>query len=373
MPRGELGVDPVTGEDIPAPPPTPPVTPTQGGPPVPRPGEPGFMGPLPPGVGPPVTLFGPRGRARFEDEANRQKAQNTFTTGFWGKEFNEWVLSLREDPNDPEYNQVLQWAKRKAEAALKARNPVQDRTRYGSKPLDVFRLTEDEQVPEPGGKVFGRIPGRGGTPGPTQEIDDSEKRRERELRGDIRAAEQPVFKGRKITDDEIYEQHAVGQDAYLNQFLANEGITLSGETKSTALKSGQYVYMGKEVDPTTHAEHDVYMYGQDAEFALVDLGSTQIAAYQKALGLQETGKSDPDLQKLWNYAVDQARGYAARGQKVTVKELMDLYVASAAAEAAKRASGGGGGGRSIPLEDFDYYRVMQQILGDISGVPDAQA
>lgn len=349
-------------------------------PPIPKPGDPGFMGPVVGGP-PPMEL---RGRARFEHEANNIR----FSTGFWGMEFNNYVLGLKEDPNDPEYNEVLRWAKTKAQQELAKQSKLTERTRFGSKPTDLFKLPADASgrvstLPSSNKSVTAV---EGAQPDLTMgafsgDTGDEEKKLERERQRTTKALPgkgEDIFKGRRISDEEVYEQHAEGQDAYLNQFLQNQGVTLSGQTESTALKSGNYVYVGKEYDSATNTEHDVYMYVQDAEFALVDLGSAQIAAYQTALGLPSTGKSDPDLQKLWNYAVGQARGYAARGQKVTVKELMDLYVSSAAAENAKRGGGGGGGRNTIgetpeEIAAIDYYRAMMAVLGDISGVPDAKA
>lgn len=329
-------------------------------PPLPLPGQPGFTGPAGPSQAPVLT-----GKARLDDLIVRMqyvfgmRAEDEKNLSYNNDDFYRWVLTLQDDPMDPEYSRLV------AAEKAHAREMLGDRAPSAS------------GVAGPGPSGFSASGDRAKPPvalPPDPTVEGHRRRVENELyiQPELLESKQTRFKGRQIDDSEIIDQGGVSsnqQDQYLQQFLENEGIQLTGTHKLNALKTGNYVYAGKETDEHFGTQHDVYMYEQDAKFALVDLGPTQIAAYQKALGLPATGRTDPDVQKMWNYAVDQARAYAARGQKVTVKELMDIYVASAAAESAKRGSGGAG---STPLEDFDYYRIMQQILGDTSGVPNAQ-
>lgn len=358
---------------------------------LPKPGDPGFTGPVLPGPNPlvPTVL---RGRARFEAMVNQMGAG--FASGVWGHDFNAWVMGLKEDPNDAEFNQVLAWAKSNAkrhEQGLQAAITNQKDKTAKQKKIDATTWKVPDNLGDPSavsGLGTGQVPGIGpsaqsasvndalaekakGTPTKKQQqIMKHEWEQERAL------WQQDTFKGRPMETGEAQEQ---AQDPWLMEWLKKEGIVLQGDNKTVALRSGEYVYMGGEYSAEYDATRGVYMYADDAKNAIATIDPGVIANWQKQLGIEATGKIDPDVSKFWDYAVAQASRYAATGSKVSVRDLMDIYVASAAAERNRGGGGGGGGGAGGLEEDpedqaaVDYYRAMMAILGDISGVPNAQA
>jgi len=327
-----------------------------------------YPGPLAPGVNPPAGVGLPatnmRGKERFDDMLNKNRI--LFSTGMWGHDFNMWALSLKDDPTDPEYNQWVQWLRNNAK--LKERGDKITAAPGAKKPKD--ELTAPPGTTAVGGLLLGEKPHMAGgniradMRSPFATMTDTEmlrydKQRDKTQRIAIKASQEDVFKGRPIGADEIYDQQV--EDDYLRRFMEANGIAISGDTKTLALRSGSYVYMGEEDVPQYGTHHSVFMYQDDAEFALASLPTAQLAAYQEQLGLPVTGKVDPQLASLWKQAVAGATSYAATGQKVSPKELMDLYVSATASNSRSAAAG-------VTYDSWDYYRAMMQVNGDISGV-----
>lgn len=351
---------------------------------LPKPGDPGYMGPvLPTGPTIPTVL---RGRARFEYMVNQMG--RSFGSGVWGHDFNTWVMGLKDDPSDPEFNLVLRWARaeaQKREAAGPA-GTQGTKTYKGTLPIDpsTWKLPEDvikatEGLGEVGKNTTTGVPGSPGSTAISKQKTDkiSQMEWEEQLPRNRELWKQTVFKGGPEAAEMLQELGVTDPD--LQKFLEGQGITLDAPDSNISLRSGAYVYMGKEYNSEYGAERDVYMYGDDAKNALATIDPAVIQSWQTQLGLDPTGKIDPDLAKFWDYAVSEARRYAATGNKVSVRDLMDMYVASAAKERARSGGGGGGGGSGLGEDNpedqaaVDYYRAMMAILGDISGVPNAES
>lgn len=307
----------------------------------------------PPKLGPPIPGTLPAPGAGLKGQQKFDALVNSMPFGFRGHDFNSWLLTVKDDPTDPEFNAILQRAKEKAKSEEPAGTPSvapapENLNRFQKQGegenLNKFNVPSNVPAPKP------EPAGPGGV---YRAHEKSEYRKE---------WQQPTFKGAPVNPDEYYGQ---GEDDFLKQFRTNEGIQLTGNDKALALRSGNYVYMGTEHSDEVNANRDVFFYVEDANNAIVDLGPKVLAEYQAKLKNPVTGKTDKDLDALWKQAVLDASKYAARGQKVTVRELMDLYVAASAS-----GSSGGGGGAAA-LEDIDYYRAMMQVLGDISGVGNA--
>lgn len=324
------------------------------------------LGPPLPGTTPSPTA-GLTGRAKFEALVNSMP----FGKAAWGHDFNQWVLSLKPDPSDTEFNNILVWAQNNAKSheAGTAKSLGGPPEQGGPKsrlsalnlPADIPNAEENKnRFSVPGNVPPPSDPGGGPPTGVAPKVNEIDDRAGRREAGKVTKWMQPTFKGAPIKPDEIY---GAGEDDFLHKFRTEQGIQLTDNDKSLALRSGNYVYMGTEHNTQYNVDRDVFYYVDDADNALVDLGPATLSGYQAALKNPVTGKTDKVLDGLWKQAVLDASKYAARGQKVTVRELMDLYVAGQAGGA-----GGGGGGGAAKLEDIDYYRAMMQVLGDISGV-----
>lgn len=324
-------------------------------------------------TGPTFTLTGPtpltgpsllptdtakRGKARFEAEMSA--AQGRIFGGAWSHDFNQWVLGLREDPEDPEYNAILAWAKSNAERKEKGLDASANNA--GEKGTEGFKIP-DGILKKP--TLTAVQPAAGGDKTPV-------------FQGGFKSAESDAefgkerFQGGTLQTQKRPDDDSPG-NAELNKFRREKGLMLPPEDASRAKTSGEYVYMGTEQNPNGKAQRDLYMTEADAKAAIGAIPEAKVAAYQKMLGLPQTGKIDGDLMTLWNNAVVQAQVYAQNGKKVSVQELFDVRVNALAARLKARGGGGGGGGGGLQQdpEDMaaaDYYMAMMQILGDISGV-----
>lgn len=400
--------------------------PAPGPPPGPAPGNfgmdaagPGFPGVGAPGVPNPLAPPpGLRGRSRFENEVNRR----TFTGGLWADEFNQWVLSLPEDPLDPEYNAVLRWARdqarqKLAEATRLRKEKEEARNlrirRAGGK--DRLAAQEGDFIPAPGEPEKTTKPFRGpqgyeGQPSTTRHMTERKEHgfevpsdatsaakaaaagpdgpsEEEQLRAENAPSAQrkreaaewgrPRFKGLPITAADLFGNPlgATSGDPDLDAFMSENGIVLNPYTANKAVMTGQYVYFGQEYNETLNTSRDVYMFTDQAKSSGVDpklLPPALISQYQKDMGLPVTGRVEGELKQLWDKAVDYAVDLIKTGQKISPKEVFTVWVQSLIEQYKASGGRGGGGGGGARMETFDYYRAMMQVLGDISGVGQVQ-
>ena len=328
---------------------------------------------LPPGyAGPvlPTSAGGLHGLARFESERNMMSGLKRGT-----QQYLDWLMSLKEDPTDFAYNEAIKAARAQAQSEVGLASP---------KPGEKQRTIKVQNDPNvgPGKQDTSGKPGPFGGPAsqplppenpfggppplplpPDEGTGREENRREYDWRKQVEAYEQPVFRGRPVGTDELYQP--VGpKDPFLDGFLSERGVVLDKDEKKTALRSGKYVYMGPEYNEKLGVSRDVYMYVDDAQAAGTQVDEAVISKYQSELELEVTGRMDPILVQYWDKAVEMAQRYAMAGEKVSVREIFDVYVRSAIAQ--KKASGAGAG--AAAPEEFDYYRGMMAVLGDISGV-----
>lgn len=289
-------------------------------------------------------------------------------------DYREWLKSLPDDPGDPEYQAELDGARKRAlvfnpnvayddfSGVSKMRKRGEGvgkmRQREGTGP-DWSDADSPEGAPPP--------PPPPPVPGVATLSRFQSEEESREAREAKAVSTRATFEGRPIGSDELYGPIGI-RDPHLDAYLAENGIALSTTDKSLALRSGKYVYMGTEHNDQYNTDHDVYVYVEDAQAAGVNpnvVPADLISSYQTQLGLPITGKLDQYLTQEWDRAVAMAQRYAQTGVKMSVIDLFKINVSSAIAR--KNSSGSGGGG-AAPMEEFDYYRAMMQILGDISGV-----
>lgn len=322
-----------------------------------------------------------KGKARFDFLMSR--APSILFDG--PNAYIQFLRSLPDDPNDPEYQRLIDEVKRTGGTGPDAKLRGKGLDVFGDTPLGkmVNQTTK-------GGKLTqtGVAPGSPGAPGSPEYVDQQNaalgagttegegnldiKKNQGWDTERIRAWQQPTFVGGPTSSDSGLD---VPDDPFVARYNEEHGIQLDPQTGKQALGSGKYVYMGTETDPGGNgATRDVYMYLPDAEAEYARLPPDLLSRYQEGLGLPVSGRPDPTLAKWWDYAVAIAARSAMTGQKVSVRELFDIYVQG---EIGKRnaAGGGGGGGGSGLSEDnpedqvaVDYYRGMMAVLGDISGL-----
>lgn len=338
--------------------------------------------PPPPGVVPPGNPFAPptlppglRGKAKWD--AIQQSKPGLFSGPM---AYREWLRTLPDDHSDPEYQSLLDTARKQAllddpfSAARDSNDPNAPKLSGAIDAARAFSGKEDPNKPSAYGPM-GTGPTMQSAGGPLKPpgeeakplTPEDEKKLIREREKLKHTASQPVFRGRDVGTDELY-QPAGPQDPYLQGFLSENGIILPGNDRNKALRSGEYVYMGTESNAELGTTRDVYMYVKDAHAQAVKVDGAVISKYQTELGLEVTGKMDGYLTQQWDWAVQMAQRSAVAGDKMSVREWFDIRIQSAIAQKKAGGSGGGGGGGAQDLEEFDYYRGMMQILGDISGV-----
>lgn len=348
--------------------------------PTPTPGPGGALPTPGPGASFP-SQFGLHGRQRWDT------VKSTAPGVFAGPvAYRQWLEALPDDPSDPEYQAGLATERARFQKWWDAAGwaipaDVQGPNPYNQGKAPSFKdamkkfqdyLAGQETPPnlDPGGVGPSGMSASGPLGPPVGEAGKGKSQAERQ--GDLQDKrelpqakylwEQPTFRGRPIGTDEIYNNGAV-QDPFLQGFLDENGIQLSGDTRAKATRSGQYVLMGTETNKELGASRDVYMFVDDAKAAGQRLDPAKLAKYQAGLGLVVTSQMDPTLENYWDQAVEMAQRSAVAGIHMSVEEWFDLTVSSAIAK--KHGAGGGG---SEPMEANDYYRAMMQVLGDISGV-----
>lgn len=323
---------------------------------------PGYAGPVLPAPG-----GGMRGALRFEAEQNMMSKLKPGT-----QKYREWILSLKEDPTDPEYTRLV----RQAKADLLKTRITGPGGVTGDQTAGSPAASADQPAfPNTGGKsAISVARDKGKSDDSEGDIDkilsdaaapteEDEIKQQKDWRRKADNYKTPVFRGRPVGSDDLYSPDDA-QDPFVDDWLTEQGIKLDANSRRKALRSGQYVYMGQEYNPELGVYRDVYVYKDDAGAASQSLDPSVLSGYQKELGLQVTGRMDPYLQPIWEEAVKFAQDSARNGQKISVREWFDLFVQSAIA---KKKAGASGGGAANP-EEFDYYRGMMQVLGDISGV-----
>jgi len=313
---------------------------------------------LPPGSTPGVMNFegglGLHGRARFEAQHNEVQFLGS------ADDYKNWILSLKEDPTDLEYNLALREAKAKAGQPTVAPSAPDGVLAFPPAPGIVTHMgTRRQKDPDSSEGDIENVLKDEALP-----TDEEQIKQQKDWRRAADNYKTPVFRGRPVNSDDLYAPEEA-QDPFLDDWLSEQGVKLDANSRKKALKSGQYVYMGQEYNEKLGVSRDVYVYKDDAGAASQSIEAGVISNYQKELGLTVTGRMDPYLQPIWEEAVKFAQDSARNGQKISVREWFDLFVQSAIAK--KKAGGAGGGGAAAP-EEFDYYRGMMQILGDISGV-----
>lgn len=344
---------------------------------VPNP-KPGFL-PEPLPEKNPFQIPGEEDRMNALIGANRHR----WPSGMWSHEFNEWILSIPEDPLDVGFTsqlRELQEKAREAESEIQAKKKADEeeirrkRANASAASLGTSGMVQPstptpDGIPtlptdKPGGKID--------TPVPTdEELEKDLKRATGKHNAKVRYENTSVFKGAPMDGQKLWK--GTGGDPYQDDFYAANGKAMQGPDAEYARKSGEYVVMGYEVDPYTGGKRPIYVYKEDARSGLVAMGKNRIAAYQKMLGIPATGTDDGSLQGVWEDAIKSAAYKAQAGVKTTVQEEFDDLMSHYAA--VKRSRGGGGVGGNGGLEDdpedsaaADYYMAMMAILGDISGV-----
>lgn len=314
--------------------------------------------PTPPG-GPVLAtpMLGATGKARWEELARKAP--------LGGHEYNQWVLSLKDDPSDPEYQEQLSKARYQAQAAENKDKNARPFVKPGQKGMMATRGGELPPGTPPSTMLH--EPKSGRTPGkPLNPIEE-----QKQAMAEIKGASGEVFVGTPTSQEGLATPS--GEDLVLNQFMSINGKPLPGPQGEMAKRSGAFVYMGITTSTTKHgysADTNQYMYYKDAAAGLTALGAAKVKEYQATLKMDQTGIPDDSLQNLWDKAVSQAQLYAKANIKMSVKEIFDSYVAANAA-AAKGRGGGSGFVGDTPEEiaAIDYYKAMMAVLGDISGLP----
>lgn len=342
-----------------------------------------------------TSSLGLLGKTRFDYVMGQAGRGAPLTAN--GPDYDTWVLSLPEDPNDIAYTQLLRQAKQAALARQRVRAQVsagEKQWKITGKPATPEEVKAAQQQAQQAGQA-----GQPSTPwaswtGAPPPVDPpvsglNKSQTEKQKRAD-EAAYKQAQSGKAMVFGMPIDATAPGvgiggpaapgtpKDPYVERWLQGEELNTDARNTQFVTSSGQWVYTGEQQDPNGPAgfTRPSYTYYEDAESMITGLPVGQIKAYQHKLGLPETGVVGVDLQGLWHDAVVQAQKYAMQGQKVTLQFIFDSVVADAIA---KRGAVGGGGGSQWAdetpedLAGADYYMAMMQVLGDISGVGSGQA
>lgn len=257
------------------------------------------------------------------------------------KAYDEWILSLREIPTDPEYN---------VELRIK-QGPAYRRRRFREDPDTYF--PEGEQMTPEDVEAFRR------------QQQAEEEGRFKELPPTILGPD-----GEPIADQ---GQFIIGPEGEVVPLPSEQAAEVGFGTLNTqdAVRSGQFVWLGENVqeDPLARGQRTTvqgaYMSVTDAAMMPYRWSSAQIAYAQEAMGLDPTGFVDQSLIQGWEQIVASAAGYAQAGRRVDPFTLLDLTYD--ATQAAQRGRGGGGGGGVTPLSRSQAKMVLNQVMLDEVG------
>lgn len=294
-----------------------------------------------------------------------------------GHDWDSWLQSLPEDPNDLEYTRLLRQAK--ANAASRERL----RAEQGSVSADLPQISSGDKGDGKVTPMITGIPGRGPKPPPepaggpgspgTKKLDLEEQAQHRR-----ESAGAPIIQGLPVSVGDVGlkdpENPGAAPDPYVEQWVKDKNLELDKQSAQVAARSGMWVYTGETADPSggKFYTRSMYVYVDDAEAQIAQFSTAEIKKYQKALGQPETGVLTPALQGKWHDAVQAGQMYARNGKKVELKFIFEQLIASDAMAKAGRGGGGGGGAfgneSGADMVGADYYQAMMQVLGDISGV-----
>lgn len=298
-------------------------------------GKPGKVSNKPPAI----DSFAPKGLAKFK--ALLYEMQIKGVTG--EKASDEFILNAQFDPVDKEFNTALAKAKSEARNRNSKANP---KTAAGDQESAIHFM---DSKAKPSDAML------------NSQVQKRQSQDQMQYRDDM--SDTAMLKGMPVDLQAAFED--ANLDGFVQQFASNEELQFqSDDSRSLATKSGQYVYTGKAADSKGGAayQRDQYLYSADAEAMLAGMDPATIKQYQAKLGLLESGVVDPDLQKLWQQAVETGQLYARAGKKVTLQFIFDSLVDAQVAANAKTGAG------PRVLDEDSYYFAMMQILGDISGV-----
>lgn len=223
-------------------------------------------------------------------------------------------------------------------------------------------------TPKPGTKTADAM-----LPPAERKLRDLERRQHKEVKGQA-----AMLKGMPVSETDIFGDPAnpgAAPDPYVEKWVRDAELGLDPTSSAVATKSGNWIYVGDVADEAGGPGYTrpQYVFFEEAKSGLAGMSTDQIKAYQKQLGVPESGIASGELQTIWDNAVEQGQKYAQQGKRVELRLIFESMLADRIA-----AKSGGGGGQYADETPQDmagavYYQAMMQILGDTSGVDSAQA
>ena len=363
--------------------------------------------PLPDPTTPAATA--PAGVLRWEDMERRQA--QILERG--SPDYDKWIMSLKPDGNDPQYDYALYKAQeaarkrqedRDAQAAAQAAKAASDAAMAKSlsplaqtKPHDRAGKTgnkRDDAIDNILGfvKRKSRDPLSQNKPHDVGRYDQVIASWSNDPNNPMGAFTAPVNHGETIHDpnalpgngdpkDAKDANPALGDVAKDNGFGDQNGVVRDDPQNTDPDKSSALVYWTTRKTSDGSVQH-VYMTSADAMKYLFTLPPDVVKKIQEnwpGNTVQATGyilQGDP-IYQYWQKIVATAAVWHQMGSETSP---MDFFEAEIQALIAKSKAGGGGGGGhgggggrggagAQGLAEYDYYQAMMQVLGDLSGLP----
>jgi hypothetical protein len=345
-------------------------------------------GVTPSGVTPTATLN--PGLQAFVDQNNQPKGQARFyalmSNGLGNPnstQHDEWLLQQQNDPSDPEFNLMLVGAKAQASERQQLRSSfgpgidtnVEAAIERGEKP----KPPEPSQPGVADKRVAFENANRGKNPvGGKQTADVNATLAQKTSVADKRVANENTTRGK--VPGEPTGQVIVGLDGKPIQSptpstnpTQSKDLAQSPKAGTPAdigkqVQAGGYVYIGTDPGASgvgaqgrTALNTDKYMKIDDAKDAIGGFGPDQLKAFQKMMGLPETGLPDAKTFTAWSNVVDTAERLTRNGIHMDPMSIAVAFVKNGGGG----SGGGGGGGGGAGAAKFKMSDV-QSLLTSVT-------
>lgn len=300
-----------------------------------------------------------RGRLRW----NAQKQTAPALQGT--PEFDQWVLSLKTDPTDFEYNDALGLAQRIAQQNVRERQQEMQQNLKPPKSI-LASLKSGVQAGAKQGLEQGGYKTVGLTTDDERAMDRDQKRQANPYLG----GNPPNFvsyDGIKTDADKESLGGGTPKPGSQSSDIADSsaGADYADVTDDQYIQAGGAVWVGDQMVQGPAGQKMVQGQYRNAADMMNDIyrwNSVQLAAFQKRYGLEVTGVQDDKTVQLWQWAVNTARYNTAMGQHRTVDSLL---VGATNNGRGRGGGGGGGGGGGVPADAAK--RLLNSAMKEYAG------
>jgi hypothetical protein len=294
-----------------------------------------------------------RGKARLDALLKSQVLFGKPASHDW----DQWVLTLQQDSNDPDFSFLLLQEQRGA-----ARRET-ERGHQVKAPLSPAQKANNDILEGQSATAFAQQ--RNKERGPIEA--DLLKQKNQETQRETRRGKKTVThqsttlvdafgKPVPLTQTQTQEAHLDGQTGLLAP-IPDSASALGN------VRDGEHVWVGtqKQRIGDSAMEDDQFMSSDDAKKIPYQWSPQQIAQIQHMFGMTVTGVLDKQILGLWGQVIDFSAGYTQAGRNISPMVLLQMAADAHKAQAA--ASGGGRAGLNRTQVVGFLTSVMRDQVG----------